>query len=78
MESSDHRGRAGQHDHKVVGGDWIDHAVVFGAGTQPELAPFTSNLMRIHILLDATTHAEQRGEFYRVVSLSQESDSTPL
>jgi hypothetical protein len=57
--TSDHRGGSGQHDHKVVDGDWRE-VVLFGAGAQPKLAPFTSNLIRKHIL-EATTLADQGG-----------------
>lgn len=57
--SGDHRGGAGQHDHKVVDGDWRE-VVLFGAGAQPELAPFTSTLIQSHIS-DVTTLAEQGG-----------------
>lgn len=57
--TSDHRGGAGEHDHKVVDGDWRE-VVLFGSGAQPHLAPFTSNLIRQYIP-DATTLADQGG-----------------
>lgn len=57
--TSDHRGGSGQHDHKVVDGDWRE-VVLFGAGAQPALAPLTSNLIRKHIP-EATTLADQGG-----------------
>jgi aspartate beta-hydroxylase len=57
--TSDHRGGAGQHDHKVVDGDWRE-VVLFGSGAQPHLAPFTSTLMRQNIP-DATTLADLGG-----------------
>ena len=42
---SDHPGGTGQHDHKVVGGDWRE-VVLCGSDAQPDLAPYTSSLIR--------------------------------
>jgi aspartate beta-hydroxylase len=57
--SSDHRDGTGQHDYKVVDGDWRE-LVLFGSGAQPDLAPFTAHLIRKHIP-DAITLAEGGG-----------------
>jgi hypothetical protein len=57
--TSDHRGGAGQHDHKVVDGDWRE-VVLFGSGARPDLAPYTSSLIRKYIP-EATSLAEQGG-----------------
>lgn len=57
--SSDHRGGAGQHDHKVVDGDWRE-VVLFGAGAQPNLAPYTAGLIEKHAK-EAVSLAEQGG-----------------
>jgi hypothetical protein len=57
--SSDHRGGAGQHDHKVVDGDWRE-VVLFGSGARPDLAPFTSGLIRRYAP-QAASLAEQGG-----------------
>lgn len=56
---SDHRDGAGQHDHKVVDGDWRE-VVLFGSGARPDLAPFTSNLIRKYVP-EAASLAEQGG-----------------
>mmetsp|Transcript_8152 Transcript_8152/g.12500 ORF Transcript_8152/g.12500 Transcript_8152/m.12500 type:complete len:325 (-) Transcript_8152:578-1552(-) len=54
-----HRGGAGQHDYKVVDGEWKE-VVLFGSGAKPDLAPFTSTLIR-KCVPEATSLAEQGG-----------------
>mmetsp|Transcript_16214 Transcript_16214/g.23846 ORF Transcript_16214/g.23846 Transcript_16214/m.23846 type:complete len:433 (+) Transcript_16214:53-1351(+) len=57
--AGNHRGGAGEHDHKVVDGDWRE-VVLFGSGARPELAPFTSSLIRTCVP-EATSLSEQGG-----------------
>ncbi|GAX09461.1 aspartate beta-hydroxylase [Fistulifera solaris] len=56
-----HRGGAGAHDGSVVapGGDWRE-VVIFGSGENPQLAPFTSELLE-QACPDAVSLARQGG-----------------
>jgi hypothetical protein len=71
-----HRGGAGQHDHKVVDGDWRE-AVFFRAGEQPEVFG-AHNIKSDTNSHPGCDHACRPRRWRSYLSRSKHSGSTPL